>query len=794
MRQPISFAWRNLVFGRNARDAWGLFRVHTSSYAGLPVTAKRDLLAGFAGFAAGARADFQILRVSRAWSVDSYADSAAALADLEHAQRDAYAEQLGLHADALRHGSTWRPEVYLAVRLSSPRGTSPLAEVARIFGLSDPAGLTHRALQELLVAEERIFEHAGDYLDCERASSSELQWLLRRAFCRGLSEPQLDERWRPQALVLDADEAEARRRYVPLETDVVRLTDAPINIGARGLRIEDEAGTSHQALLTLGALPETVGFPSRQSELLFAPLESLPFAVDAVVGAQWIANDRAVALTRRRVIDADHAYADESLGDHGPSASGAERPAAARELEEYLTAPQRPPLLRATIGLCISAPDEEELERRVEQVRREYAPVTLHRPLGSQLELFISHLPAQTCRVRSYDDVLLCEQLGAMVPTATHAVGPEIGLYIGHTLSGSAQPVLFDIGEGSRTSRPPAVLCSGTLGSGKTVTALLLAYLAHLAGSRVVTVDPKGDHRLDALVGHDLVERIELRPGAQDRGLLDPLRVGSEDTRAELAYGFLLDTLPSPVPPRWQTELRAAVDEVVGRGGRACGQVLDVLETGDQDAQDAARAIRVHSASGLLQLGFADDARPLPEPGDRPVCCLRIANLTLPLPGTPRSELTSDERAGQALLRLLASYALHLMGGDWSRHKVLVFDEAWMLLDDAAGRALVQRINRLCRSQNATPILATQQLSDVAELEPLLGAQFCFGVETDAEASKTLRLLGLDGDDERLRSQLRAFRAGRCFMRDYEGRVAPIQIDPVDPALLDALDTRPVHE
>ena len=49
----------------------------------------------------------------------------------------------------------------------------------------------------------------------------------------------------------------------------------------------------------------------------------------------------------------------------------------------------------------------------------------------------------------------------------------------------------------------------------------------------------------------------------------------------------------------------------------------------------------------------------------------------------------------------------------------------------------------------------------------------------------------MDADDERLRSQLQAFRQGRCFMRDYEGRVAPVQIDPVDPAILDALDTRP---
>jgi hypothetical protein len=131
------------------------------------------------------------------------------------------------------------------------------------------------------------------------------------------------------------------------------------------------------------------------------------------------------------------------------------------------------------------------------------------------------------------------------------------------------------------------------------------------------------------------------------------------------------------------------------------------------------------------------------------------------------------------------------MGSDWSRHKVLVFDEAWMLLGDSAGRSLVQRINRLCRSQNATPILATQALADIDELDNLIGAFFCFGVETEREAERVLRLLGMDAGDRRLRSQLQSFRRGRCLMRDYYGRVAPVQIDLVDPHLLDILDTTP---
>jgi hypothetical protein len=140
--------------------------------------------------------------------------------------------------------------------------------------------------------------------------------------------------------------------------------------------------------------------------------------------------------------------------------------------------------------------------------------------------------------VRRYDDILLPEQFGAMVPTATHAVGARAGLLVGRTLSGSRQPVLFDVTEGSRTSRAPAVLCTGTLGSGKTLTAQLLGLHAFLGGSRVVDLDPKGDHHLADVVGHEHVEQIELRAGATDRGMLDPLRIAPEDLRLELAHSF----------------------------------------------------------------------------------------------------------------------------------------------------------------------------------------------------------------------------------------------------------------
>ena len=72
MRQPLRFAYRNLVFARDVADAWALYRLATRSYDGLTRAEKRELLSELAAFAYGIEADFSVLRVTRPWSVDAY--------------------------------------------------------------------------------------------------------------------------------------------------------------------------------------------------------------------------------------------------------------------------------------------------------------------------------------------------------------------------------------------------------------------------------------------------------------------------------------------------------------------------------------------------------------------------------------------------------------------------------------------------------------------------------------------------------------------------------------------------
>jgi hypothetical protein len=804
MRAPLTYVHDNLVWARDLDDCWAVYEVAGVAYPYLPLAGKLELLARLEALAYRLEADFQLLRIQAPVSVDGYLAGARATVDPRHVRRELLERQLEADATRLRGRQLSQLHVFLAVRLGGlARAGSALAGLGALrslglgalarLGVGHPVGLSERSLRERQAEEQRCLERVLAYLDAERASTEQVQWLVRRASTRGVGQPDVDALHRPGAVeFVDGD---GRRAWAPARVDVLRWHDALVEHDARTLRLHTERGVSHQAQLVVGALPEETVFPG-EAELLFAPLERLGFPVDACLHAEWLANRDAVSLARKRRADAETSLEEEEHGHAAPSAEAAERPLAARELEHRLTRSDRPPLLRCCVTLSVAGASEEQLRERVDRVRTEFGSVVLHRPAGEQHRLFLATLPAQRRALDDYADHLLLEQVAALMPVAVDEAGSELGSYLGDTLSGARRPVCLDLAEACRRSRAPTVLMLGTLGSGKTLAMEALAYRAWLQGSGpIVDVDPKGDHRLDALPGvvadgpEANLEIVELSDEERFRGLLDPLRIAEPAEREDLAYALLAGVLPQPVPGPWQTELRLAVQTAVRDDARSCGAVLGVLERGPKGARECARALGIHASAGLARLGFADPTSPPPEVGGRDLVSLRIRHLRLPPPGRARAELDEQERLGTALLRLLATYALRLTSTDPERHSVVCFDEAWALLEHAP--EVIERLSRLGRSQNVTPILASQRVGDVEALDGLIGTTFVFGLDSDTQARQALALLRQDPDDEALRRRLLGFRQGRCLFLDADGRLTALQVEITDPALLAALDTTP---
>lgn len=811
MAAPLTFIYGNCIFAASLADPWAAFALEPASYAWLPVEEKRTRMLALVGAIEAVEADLQLLRVAvpaagvEREHVQVGAPTARARAGGSEALR-AYAA-----AQARRLGEldARSPAVFLFASLREPsrdlsdhvasaasqRPGEWWRAVRRTVALRDRRMLPVAELERAKLAADRVHARLSAFLDVRPARGPELQWLVRRSFCRGIAEPGIDEAHEPPALLFEHN---GEAVLSPLEGDVMRWAHGCVEQRARSLVIESEQGTSRQALLVLGALPERVTFPGASAELMFAPPESLPFGVDLSLTARYLPNRVALRVVRRSIQDADQILRAEADGEQGASDLGWERTQEARDLLAHLQGTRRPPLLRACLSIAVGAPGEQLLEDRVEACRRAYGEVRLHRPLGDQLAVFLQHLPAQRTRVGGYDDVLTAEQVSAMMPTASHAAGSERGFYLGHALSGSRRPVRFSLREGSDRDRNTTILSVGALGSGKTTLAQKLAYEAFLEGARVVDCDPKGDHRFHLLddVAPE-VECVTLRPDPALRGMLDPLRVAPAQLRHDAAVAFLRDLLPWRSEPRWETALVAAVDRVMRTAREpTCTEVVRALKEAGGHQAEVGAALEVHARSGLTQLGFADEGHRLPKVGERQVTYLPIRDLPAPAPGVRRAEYSQSERVGEQIVRLIAMFAMRLMSSERERLKIFSFDEGWRLLGDPVGRNLLASLQRMGRSELAVPIISTQLVGDALlgereSLENLIGATFVFGMRSEAEAARALALIGLDGEDRSLRRVLQEFDAGRCLFRDHRGRVEAVQVELVAPALLRAFSTTP---
>lgn len=807
IRARPCFIYGNIAFAELG-DAWAIYKLTPQSYAGLSTGRKLEVMSQLEGFLQRVQADFQILRIARPWSVRDYISSTWETFDRRHGddaemrrREDGFKALLRSHAEAMQDRQIVRPEVFLAVRLREAGGSvadvvgtgglqQRLERFAHAVGIKDPRGLRYSRLTEIERDERRCQERVLDFLECLPALASEIAWLVRHAYVRGLGEPGLERNFRPQALAIESDEGE-EVGFEPFQWDLLRLhADHRVRIGHRHLEIESEAGVSFQTGLVCGALPEEREFPGPEAELMFSAVD-LEFPVDACLHCEYLPNRDAQRLARRRMLDADQIWREEVSSEHGASPDTEDRPAEARALQRRLGDSDHPPLLRTALSYLVASPDGvDDLEERVERLRSEVGQrIDLHRPIAAQHEVFLGALPGQRFPLSAYREHLLPEEVAAMVPTASSHAGSDLGPYIGHTLTPSRQPIRLDLAEAAQADLPTPMLFTGAQGSGKTTAMQLLELQAFWQGSGpIVDIDPRGtpeepDHRLH-LIPEVEAETELIVLSAEDRyqGLIDPLRIAPPDIKGDIAFGFALELLPEPVPSPWQTEIRAAVEVVCADEERpqVMGEVVEVLGEGNEPAREAARALSVHANAGLAKLAFGLPGREVAEVGNRRVICLQIKALELPKPGTPRSEMSALERLGTALLRLIAMYALRLCTAQRDRHSVCALDEAWVLFSSTVGRSLLDRMARFGRFQNVTPLLSTQLLTDIETIRPLIGATFSGGVKTPEEAVAALRLHGLEEDPQQVQ-RLMAYDRGRFIFKDYHGQSVPLRIDPCDP-------------
>ncbi len=398
----LRYAHGNVLLGRSG-DSAALYRLAMTSYPYLPTGGKWGLQRRLQRLAHTVGADFSLWRVSRAYPADEYVEHTSGLLDSRHQDPAAWQAFLEGHQARLRDLGSHIPECYLAVSLAgkSPTGVGSglvrsvdkvRRRVEEAAGIGSASPITGGELSELQTREQRTFERLNGVIASRRARTVELQWLLRRSVCRGIGEPVLDRHWSPDALIVSAPGGGVS--FEPLSSDLRQCAQAAITEREQSLIVDSERGRSYQALLCVGALAEAPEFPGWTAEVLFAPLESLPWPVDAVAHCRWLGNRQALTQVRKRIADVEHAFYEQVHGAaHGPSVLAGVDRVLAREYEAQLQAGGHPPMLYGQIGLAVGAPTEEELERRVAALREQYGDLALHRPVGLQYQLWLEHLP-----------------------------------------------------------------------------------------------------------------------------------------------------------------------------------------------------------------------------------------------------------------------------------------------------------------------------------------------------------------------------------------------------------------
>src|ERR1700691_2560475 len=248
---PLRYAHANVLIGRGG-EAAGLYRLGMSSYPFLPTSGEWALAHRLQRLARNIGADLLPRGVQ---PTHRYLARTAVLLDERHQDKEAWLGFLEGHEQRLRELGSHVPEVYIAVSLgqSTPSGFGAglvrsvdrvRRRVEEMVGIADASPIPASQLQELAASERRVFQRVRGIVSARRATTGELQWLLRRAACRGVAEPEIDGYWEPDALVLSA--LAGTPVFQPLSRDLERCANAAITERAQTLIVDSEQGRCWQ--------------------------------------------------------------------------------------------------------------------------------------------------------------------------------------------------------------------------------------------------------------------------------------------------------------------------------------------------------------------------------------------------------------------------------------------------------------------------------------------------------------------------------------------------------------------
>jgi hypothetical protein len=329
-------------------------------------------------------------------------------------------------------------------------------------------------------------------------------------------------------------------------------------------------------------------------------------------------------------------------------------------------------------------------------------------------------------------------------------VGDKDGALLGFTERDS-QPSYENPTAASSGDAAPIFVNLGATGSGKSVLMLWKAVqFAKLGGPQVVIdVKTKSDHSPTVLAHGGQVASLDDLKEAD--GIFDPLRFSPNPTvGVELAVSMLASIDPwGGKAKEFEVHLYTALAYGVSQGANCVGQSLQFAARDGKAAPELVDPIfRLANTSPLFRACVGVDPHTKALSINEGITLIKVGDTHLDLPEPGAMEQASlMQKVSLALVRMMVfGSAMALTGRGGAIH----LDEAWVFL--GAGKAEVERLGRLARSQQVLPELYTQRASDPlkAGLAGYISRGLILPIEDKDEARAALELFKLEATDERM--------------------------------------------
>ena len=264
-----------------------------------------------------------------------------------------------------------------------------------------------------------------------------------------------------------------------------------------------------------------------------------------------------------------------------------------------------------------------------------------------------------------------------------------------------------------------------------------------------------------------------------NHGVLDPIVVLDKEQAVEVAKNmleFLLQAVDD-VTMDQKTAITEAINAIVEKrvAGEKVGfkHVLKVLrDSTSSEIASVGRYLTSIVTNSILELAFSDGTTQGLNYESR-VTILEVNNLKLPKDDS--TKISDHERNSIALMFALGAFCTHFGERNENEDTIEFFDEAWILMKSAEGKAVIKNMRRIGRSKNNTLALITQSVHDAENDDDTTGFGTIFAFYEKSEREDILKHVNLEVTESNL-EWIDNMISGQCLYYDVYGNLNMISV------------------